>query len=423
MLDIQLLRNDIQAVAQRLASRGFTLDTAEFERLEAKRKAIQTETQELQANRNQLSKAVGQAKAKGEDASALMAQVGAQAARLKELEQQLPEVQTELENFMLVIPNLPHDSVPVGKSADDNPEVRRIGTPRQFDFQVRDHVELGERLKLLDFDVAAKISGARFVMMKGQIARLHRALAQFMLDVHTQEHGYTEIYAPYLVNPDTMRGTGQLPKFHEDLFYIEADNFYLIPTAEVPVTNIVRGEIVAGADLPLKFVCHTPCFRREAGSYGKDTRGMIRQHQFDKVELVHVVHPETSYDALEELTGNAETILKKLELPYRVVCLCTGDMGFGAAKTYDIEVWLPAQNTYREISSFIKCVAFQARRMQARFRGDKGKPELVHTLNGSGLAVGRTLIAILENYQNADGSITIPPALKPYMGGIDKIGG
>jgi seryl-tRNA synthetase len=423
MLDIQLLRNDIQAVAQRLASRGFTLDTAEFERLEAKRKAIQTETQELQANRNQLSKAVGQAKAKGEDASALMAQVGAQAARLKELEQQLPEVQTELENFMLVIPNLPHDSVPVGKSADDNPEVRRIGTPRQFDFQVRDHVELGERLKLLDFDVAAKISGARFVMMKGQIARLHRALAQFMLDVHTQEHGYTEIYAPYLVNPDTMRGTGQLPKFHEDLFYIEADNFYLIPTAEVPVTNIVRGEIVAGADLPLKFVCHTPCFRREAGSYGKDTRGMIRQHQFDKVELVHVVHPETSYDALEELTGNAETILKKLELPYRVVCLCTGDMGFGAAKTYDIEVWLPAQNTYREISSCSNCEAFQARRMQARFRGDKGKPELVHTLNGSGLAVGRTLIAILENYQNADGSITIPPALKPYMGGIDKIGG
>jgi seryl-tRNA synthetase len=423
MLDIQLLRNDIQAVAQRLASRGFTLDTAEFERLEAKRKAIQTETQELQANRNQLSKAVGQAKAKGEDASALMAQVGAQAARLKELEQQLPEVQTELENFMLVIPNLPHDSVPVGKSADDNPEVRRIGTPRQFDFQVRDHVELGERLKLLDFDVAAKISGARFVMMKGQIARLHRALAQFMLDVHTQEHGYTEIYAPYLVNPDTMRGTGQLPKFHEDLFYIEADNFYLIPTAEVPVTNIVRGEIVAGADLPLKFVCHTPCFRREAGSYGKDTRGMIRQHQFDKVELVHVVHPDKSYEALEELTGNAETILKKLELPYRVVCLCTGDMGFGAAKTYDIEVWLPAQNTYREISSCSNCEAFQARRMQARFRGDKGKPELVHTLNGSGLAVGRTLIAILENYQNADGSITIPPALKPYMGGIDKIGG
>jgi seryl-tRNA synthetase len=410
-------------VANRLAGRGFTLDTGEFERLEAKRKAIQTETQELQAKRNQLSKAVGQAKAKGEDASALMAQVGAQAARLKELEQQLPEVQAELENFMLVIPNLPHDSVPVGKSADDNPEVRRIGTPRQLDFQVRDHVELGERLKLLDFDVAAKISGARFVMMKGPIAHLHRALAQFMLDVHTQEHGYTEIYAPYLVNPDTMRGTGQLPKFHEDLFYIEADNFYLIPTAEVPVTNIVRGEIVAGADLPLKFVCHTPCFRREAGSYGKDTRGMIRQHQFDKVELVHVVRPETSYDALEELTGNAETILRKLDLPYRVVCLCTGDMGFGAAKTYDIEVWLPAQNTYREISSCSNCEAFQARRMQARFRSDKGKPELVHTLNGSGLAVGRTLIAILENYQNADGSITIPPALRPYMGGIDKIGG
>jgi seryl-tRNA synthetase len=421
MLDIQLLRNDIQAVAQRLASRGFTLDTAEFERLEAKRKAIQTETQELQANRNQLSKAVGQAKAKGEDASALMAQVGAQAARLKELDQQLPELQTELENFMRVIPNLPHDSVPVGKSADDNPEVRRIGTPRQFDFQVRDHVELGERLKLLDFDVAAKISGARFVMMKGQIARLHRALAQFMLDVHTQEHGYTEIYAPYLVNPDTMRGTGQLPKFHEDLFYIEADNFYLIPTAEVPVTNIVRGEIVAGADLPLKFVCHTPCFRREAGSYGKDTRGMIRQHQFDKVELVHVVHPDKSYEALEELTGNAETILKKLELPYRVVCLCTGDMGFGAAKTYDIEVWLPAQNTYREISSCSNCEAFQARRMQARFRGDKGKPELVHTLNGSGLAVGRTLIAVLENYQQKDGSVVIPEALRPFMGGKSVI--
>jgi seryl-tRNA synthetase len=422
MLDIQLLRSDIQAVANRLASRGVTLDTTEFERLEAKRKAIQTETQELQANRNQLSKAVGQAKAKGEDASALMAQVGAQAVRLKELEQQLPEVQAELENFMLVIPNLPHEGVPVGKSADDNPEVRRIGTPRQFDFQVRDHVELGERLKLLDFDVAAKISGARFVMMKGAIARLHRALAQFMLDVHTQEHGYTEVYAPYLVNPDTMRGTGQLPKFHEDLFHIEADNFYLIPTAEVPVTNIVRGEIVPAADLPLKFVCHTPCFRREAGSYGKDTRGMIRQHQFDKVELVHIVHPETSYDALEELTGNAETVLKKLELPYRVVCLCTGDMGFGAAKTYDIEVWLPAQNTYREISSCSNCEAFQARRMQARFRGDKGKPELVHTLNGSGLAVGRTLIAILENYQNVDGTVTVPSALKPYMGGIEKIG-
>ena len=421
MLDIQLLRNDLQGAAARLADRGVTLDTAAFESLEVKRKAVQTQTQELQARRNQLSKQVGQAKAKGEDASALMAEVNAQADQLKKLEQELDSIQLDLDDFLAGIPNVPHASVPVGKSESENKEVRKIGTPRQYDFKIKDHVDLGAGLKMLDFDVAAKIARARFVLMKGGIARLHRALAQFMLDTHTQEHGYTEVYAPYLVNADSMRGTGQFPKFQDDQFAISADELFLIPTAEVPVTNIVRDEIVALAELPLKFVCHSPCFRREAGSYGKDTRGMIRQHQFDKVELVQIVHPSQSYDRLEELTGHAEIILQRLDLPYRVVALCTGDIGFSSAKTYDIEVWLPGQSAYREISSCSNFEAFQARRMQARFRGDKGKPELVHTLNGSALAVGRTLVAVMENYQNADGSITVPTALRPYMGGAEKI--
>ncbi|MFN7085063.1 MAG: serine--tRNA ligase [Burkholderiales bacterium] len=424
MLDIQLLRNDLESVARRLADRGYTLDVAAFEALEAQRKTIQTETQELQAKRNQLSKRIGQAKAKGEDASQLMTEVNAQADQLKALEQQLEEVQQKLTDLLLVIPNVPHASVPKGRSAEDNLEVRKVGVPRAFDFATRDHVDIGSGLGQLDFDAAAKIAGARFALMKGPLARLHRAIAQFMLDVHTAEHGYTEVYAPYLVNAESMKGTGQLPKFEEDLFAVprsDGGKFYLIPTAEVPVTNIVRDEIIAGDRLPLKFVCHTPCFRSEAGSYGKDTRGMIRQHQFDKVELVQIVHPAASYELLEELTGHAETILKRLELPYRTVTLCTADMGFSSAKTYDIEVWLPGQNTYREISSCSNFEAFQARRMRARFRNEKGKTELVHTLNGSGLAVGRTLVAIMENYQRADGGVDIPAALQPYMGGLKVI--
>ena len=421
MLDIQLLRSDLAGTARRLGQRGYALDVASFEALEHERKAIQTETQELQARRNQLSKQIGQAKAKGEDAAELMAQVNAQADRLKALEQDLANLQAKLNDFLLVVPNAPHASVPPGESADDNAEVRKVGTPRTFDFPVKDHVDIGQRLGGLDFDTAAKIAAARFVVMKGPVARLHRALAQFMLDTHTQEHGYTEVYVPYLVNADSMRGTGQFPKFEEDQFAIERDSLYLIPTAEVPVTNIVRGEIVDLKALPLKYVCHSPCFRREAGSYGKDTRGMIRQHQFDKVELVQIVQPQHSYDALEQLTRHAETILQKLELPYRVVTLCTGDMGFSAAKTYDIEVWLPGQNTYREISSCSNFEAFQARRMQARFRNEKGKTELVHTLNGSGLAIGRTLVALLENYQRADGGVDVPAALRPYMGGLQTL--
>ncbi len=421
MLDIQLLRNDLQGVAGRLADRGITLDTAAFERLEAGRKAVQTQTQELQAKRNQLSRQVGQSKARGEDASALMAEVNAQADKLKALEQELATVQAELDGFLAVIPNLPHASVPVGKSPDDNLEIRRVGTPRTYDFKVKDHVDVGAALGQLDFDTAAKLAGARFVVLKKHVARLHRALAQFMLDVHTQEHGYTEVYVPYMVTAECANGVSSLAKFKDDLFKLEGRDLYLIPTAEYPVTNFVRGEILAGEQLPLKFVCHTPCFRSEAGSYGKDTRGMLRQHQFDKVELVQIAHPAQSYDRLEELTGHAETILKRLELPYRVMTLCTGDIGFSSAKTYDIEVWLPGQSAYREISSCSNFEAFQARRMQARFRNDKGKPELVHTLNGSGLAVGRTLVAVLENYQNADGSVTVPPVLRPYMGGTDKI--
>jgi seryl-tRNA synthetase len=424
MLDIQLLRSDLSGVAARLATRGYTLDVAMFETLEAERKKVQVETQDLQARRNQLSKQVGQAKARGEDAAALMEQVSAQADQLKQLERRLGEIQGALNDFLLVVPNLPHASVPKGGATEDNAEIRRVGTPRQFDFTVKDHVDIGTALGMLDFDTAAKISGARFVVMQGALARLHRALAQFMLDVHTTEHGYTEVYAPYLVNAASVQGVTSLQKFEGDLFAVPretGEKFYLIPTAEVPVTNIVRDEILAAAALPLKYVCHTPCFRSEAGAHGKDTRGMIRQHQFDKVELVQIVRPEASYDAHEELTAHAETILKRLELPYRVMTLCTGDTGFSSAKTYDLEVWLPSQDTYREISSCSNFEAFQARRMQARFRNEKGKTEFVHTVNGSGLAVGRTLIAIMENYQRADGGVEIPAALQRYLGGLNSI--
>jgi len=428
MLDLQALRNDLANVTARLATRGFVLDAARFEQLEGERKIIQTRTQELQAKRNSSSKLIGQAKAKGEDVSAIMAEVASLGDELKQAEVQLNEVQSALQQFLEVIPNMPHTSVPLGKSEADNLEVRKVGSIPVFDFAVQDHVSVGEGLGGLDFETATKISGARFSLLKGPLARLHRALAQFMLDTHTEQHGYTEVYVPYLVNAASMRGTGQLPKFEEDLFRVPRQmgdegetNFYLIPTAEVPVTNMVRDEIVALEKMPLKFVAHTPCFRSEAGSYGRDTRGMIRQHQFEKVELVQMVHPEQSYDALEALLGHAETILQKLELPYRVVNLCTADMGFSAALTYDIEVWLPAQNTYREISSCSNFEAFQARRMQARFRNEQGKPELLHTLNGSGLAVGRTLVAVLENYQQADGSVRIPEVLRSYMGGLEII--
>jgi len=424
MLDIQLLRNDLDAVAERLAARGFTLDSATFQALDGERKTLQTRTQELQASRNSLSKQIGMLKGKGEDASAVMAQVAAHKDELEANELRLGELLKELDAFVATIPNLPQDSVPLGKSEADNVESKRWGAPASYDFAVKDHVDLGEALGLLDFATAAKIAGARFSLMKGALARLHRALAQFMLDTHTEQHGYTEVYAPYLVNAASLFGTGQLPKFEEDLFKIvraDAEPLYLIPTAEVPVTNIVRDEILPAEALPLKLVCHTPCFRSEAGSYGRDTRGMIRQHQFDKVELVQIVTPEKSAGAHEELTRHAEIILEKLELPYRRVTLCTGDMGFSSAKTYDLEVWLPAQNTYREISSCSNFEAFQARRMQARYRNEKNKPEVVHTINGSGLAVGRTLVAIMENFQNADGSITVPLALRPYLGGREKI--
>ena len=424
MLDIQLLRKDAALVAERLAARGFAFDTARFETLEAERKAIQTRTQEAQSRRNTLSKQIGMMKGKGEDTTAVMAEVAGLGDEQKQLESRLSELQAELNDFLMGVPNLPHESVAVGKDETANVEVSRWGTPRSFDFPVRDHVDLGEGLGQLDFAAAVKITGSRFTVMKGPLAKLHRALAQFMLDVHTSEHGYTEVYVPYLVNADSMRGTGQLPKFEEDLFHVprsDADKLYLIPTAEVPVTNLLRDEIVPAESLPLKFVAHTPCFRSEAGSYGRDTRGMIRQHQFDKVELVQMVKPEDSYAALEALTANAEAILQKLGLPYRKMALCSGDMGFSSAKTYDLEVWLPAQNTYREISSCSNFEAFQARRMQARFKVGQGKPELLHTLNGSGLAVGRTLVAILENYQNADGSVTVPEALRPWMGGLERL--
>ncbi len=424
MLELHLLRSDLGTVAQCLSTRGFTLDTATFQRWDGERKILQTRTEELQAKRNHVSKLIGQTKAKGGDASVILAQVASLGDELTAAENALVMVQEKLRDLLLNIPNLPHASVPQGHSAQDNVEVRRVGVPPAFDFTPMDHVDLGEGLKQLDFAAAGKMSGARFSLLRGDIARLHRALIQFMLDTHIDAHGYTEVYVPYLVNADALRGTGQLPKFEDDLFSFVRDGgekFYLIPTAEVPVTNIVRDEILAADRLPLKFVAHTPCFRREAGAYGKDTRGMIRQHQFDKVELVQIVHPDTSYDALEELTSHAEAILRKLALPYRVMSLCRGDLGFSAAKTYDLEVWLPGQAAYREISSCSIFEAFQARRMQARFRRGKGKAEPVHTLNGSGLAVGRTLVAVLENYQNADGSVTVPEALRAYIGGSELI--
>ncbi|POA43458.1 serine--tRNA ligase [Pseudomonas sp. MPR-ANC1] len=426
MLDSKLLRSNLQDVADRLASRGFALDTARIEALEEQRKTVQTRTEALQAERNARSKSIGQAKQRGEDIAPLMADVERMAGELSAGKVELDAIQTELDSILLGIPNLPHESVPVGKDEDDNVEVRRWGTPTTFDFEVKDHVALGEKFGWLDFETAAKLSGARFALLRGPIARLHRALAQFMINLHVHEHGYEEAYTPYLVQAPALQGTGQLPKFEEDLFKIaregEAD-LYLIPTAEVSLTNIVAGEIVDSKLLPIKFVAHTPCFRSEAGASGRDTRGMIRQHQFDKVEMVQIVEPSTSMEALEGLTANAEKVLQLLGLPYRTLALCTGDMGFGAVKTYDLEVWIPSQDKYREISSCSNCGDFQARRMQARFRNpETGKPELVHTLNGSGLAVGRTLVAVLENYQQADGSIRVPDVLKPYMGGLEVIG-
>ena len=427
MLDINALRKDIDAVAARLRTRPFELDVAAFNMLEAERRQVQVTSEALQARRNALSKQVGMLKSRGEDASAVLAEVASIPDAIKAKESELADIQARLATMLLSAPNVPHASVPVGRSADDNVEVRRWGEPRVFDFPVRDHVDVGGALGL-DFDTAAKLSGSRFALMRGQVARLHRALAQFMLEVQTRRHGYTECYTPYIVNAETLTGTGQLPKFEQDLFAAkkggqegEGEVLYLIPTSEVSLTNIVRGEILKEADLPLKLTAHTPCFRSEAGSYGKDTRGMIRQHQFDKVEMVQITHPEKSYEALEQMVGHAEAILQALGLPYRVVLLCTGDMGFGAAKTYDLEVWLPAQETYREISSCSNCEAFQARRMQARFRNSQGRNELVHTLNGSGLAVGRTLVAVLENHQQADGSVVVPEALRPFIDGLERL--
>jgi len=432
MLDINLLRNDLPKVVAGLALRGVTLDAARFEALERDRKDIQTRTQRLQARRNALSKEIGAAKGRGEDAAALLSEVAGIGDETKRLEGDLDGVQTKLRDFLLDLPNLTHSSVPTGRSSDDNVEVRRWGTPKTFDFAVRDHTDIGESLGMLDFATAAKLSGARFTFLRGGLARLHRALAQFMLDTQTTEHGYTECYTPYIVNAAALVGTTQLPKFEDDMFAVrrgglDADDpaagerQYLISTSEITLTNSVRDEILPADALPLKLTAHSPCFRSEAGSYGKDTRGMIRQHQFDKVEMVQVVHPDKSYDALEEMTGHAEVILRRLELPYRVVALCAGDIGFASAKTYDIEVWLPAQSAYREISSCSNCEAFQARRMQARFRNAQGKAELVHTLNGSGLAVGRALVAVMENYQRADGGIDIPAALQPYVGGMNVL--
>ncbi|HDR0633531.1 serine--tRNA ligase [Pasteurella multocida] len=428
MIDPNLLRNNLEEVAEKLkVKRNFVLDVALLSELEEQRKSLQVKTESLQAERNARSKNIGQAKARGEDISALLNEVEHMGIELSTTKAHLDEVLAEINQIVLAIPNLPADEVPLGKDESENLEVFRWGTPKTFDFDVKDHVSLGEGLKGLDFAAGVKLSGSRFVVMKGQIAKLHRALSQFMLDLHTEQHGYTETYVPYLVNHATLYGTGQLPKFGEDLFHTNAlegeQPYALIPTAEVPVTNLVRDEILDEADLPLKMTAHTPCFRSEAGSYGRDTRGLIRMHQFDKVELVQIVAPETSMQVLEELTGQAEKVLQLLELPYRKVLLCTGDMGFGSCKTYDLEVWLPAQNTYREISSCSNMWDFQARRMQARCRSktDK-KTRLVHTLNGSGLAVGRTLVAILENYQNADGTITVPSVLRPYMGGLIQIG-
>ena len=422
MIDIQLLRGSLDAVVARLKTRGYALDTVAFQTLEARRKDIQTTTENLQAQRNALSKQVGQAKANKDEAraAASMKQAAELGEKLKALEGENDSVQAKLREFVSLIPNLPHESVPVGSSSEQNVELRRWGTPRKFDFTPQDHVDVGTPLGL-DFEAGAKLAGARFAVMKGQLARLHRALAQFMLDVHTAEHGYTEVYTPYMVSGACADGVSSLAKFKGDLFKLEDRDLYLIPTAEYSVTNFVREQILAAEGLPLKFVCHSPCFRSEAGAAGKDTRGMIRNHQFDKVELVQIAHPSQSYALHEELTAHAEAILQRLELPYRVVTLCTGDTGFSAAKTYDLEVWLPGQDTYREISSCSNFEAFQARRMQARFRNDKGKVEPVHTLNGSGLAVGRTLVAILENFQNADGSVAIPAALRPYFSGTEKL--
>ena len=428
MLDPKFLRNELEVTAERLATRGFILDVDRLSKLEEKRKSLQVTTEELQASRNAISKSIGQAKAKGEDVAPIMAQVGTLGAELDANKLELAALLDELNAIAMSVPNLPDESAPIGADESENVEVRRWGTPKQYDFKVKDHVELGENIGGLDFKNAVKITGSRFIVMKGQIARMHRALAQFMLDLHTTEHGYTEAYVPLLVNEDSLLGTGQLPKFGEDLFHTkpateEGQGLSLIPTAEVPLTNLVRDAIVEEEDLPIKLAAHTPCFRSEAGSYGRDTRGLIRQHQFDKVEMVQLVKPEDSMQALEELTCHAETVLQKLGLPYRTVVLCTGDMGFGSAKTFDIEVWLPAQDTYREISSCSNMQDFQARRMQARYKGkaDK-KPTLLHTLNGSGLAVGRTMVAILENNQEADGRIAIPAVLQPYMGGVTHIG-
>lgn len=427
MIDIQLLRKDIGTIAAKLKTRNFDLDVAAFNDMEAQRRQLQTATEEMQAKRNTLSKQIGILKKSGQDASAVMAEVGGLGAQLKANETALADLQEKISAFMLTIPNIPHESVPVGADESANVEVRRVGSPREFDFDIKDHVDVGAPLGL-DFETASKLSGARFCLMRGNMARLHRALSQFMLDTQTMEHGYTECYTPYMVNADSLYGTGQLPKFADDLFATkrggadgDGEPLYLIPTAEVTLTNTVRSTIIPEDQLPIKLTAHTPCFRSEAGSYGRDTRGMIRQHQFDKIEMIQIVHPEKSYEVLEDMVKNAGRILEKLGLPYRVVSLSTGDMGFSAAKTYDLEVWLPAQNTYREISSVSNCEAFQARRMQARFRSGKNRPELVHTLNGSGLAVGRTLVALLENFQQADGSVTIPTALQPYMGGLTRL--
>lgn len=422
MLDPQMIRNQLDEVSKKLAQRGFTLDYTKVAELETARKQCQMETQNLQNERNTRSKAIGKAKAQGENVDELIASVSQLNDQLKTCEDQLEHIQTQLNNILLGIPNLPHDTTPLGLGEENNVEVRRWGQPQQFNFSPKDHVDLGAKSNLLDFETAAKITGTRFCLMRGNLARLHRALIQFMLDLHTSEHGYLEVNVPYMVNQDSLMGTGQLPKFAADLFHIPEQNFYLIPTAEVPVTNIARDMIFETEQLPLKFVCHTPCFRSEAGAYGKDTRGMIRQHQFEKVELVQLVNPENSYDALESLTGHAETVLQRLELPYRVVSLCTGDLGFSSAKTYDLEVWLPGQQNYREISSCSNFEAFQARRMKARCRlPDNKKPVLLHTLNGSGLAVGRTLVAVMENYQDEQGRIVIPTVLQSYMGGKTHI--
>ena len=418
MLDLQLLRKELPTMLAGLARRGFSFNEAEFRALEDERKALQMETEQLQATRNALSKQIGILKSKGEDASALMAEVNGAGDKQKSNEVALTALQEKMNAFLRVIPNIPRADVPAGKSADENVEVRRWGTIKKFEFAPKDHTDIGESLGGIDFDTAAKLSGARFSVLRGGVARLHRALAQFMLDTHTGAHGYTEVYVPYMVGPESADGVSSLAKFKDDLFKIEGRDLYLIPTAEYPVTNFVRDTIQDAKNLPLKFVCHSPCFRSEAGSYGKDTRGMIRQHQFDKVEVVQIVTPDKSAEAHEELTGHAEAILQALALPYRTMLLCTGDMGFSSAKTYDLEVWLPAQNTYREISSCSNFEAFQARRMMARFKNAAGKTELLHTINGSGLAVGRTLVAVLENYQNADGSVTVPTVLVPYMGGL-----